>query len=53
MNCVINTIMNNYLNKGVKVEAIRRYLKMKYNISMSQQAIKERIRMLQMKYEMK
>lgn len=52
MNCVINTIMHNHLHKGAKIEAIRRYLKMKYNISMSSQAIKERIRMLQMKYEM-
>jgi hypothetical protein len=45
--------MNNHLKKGIKVEAIRRYLKMRYNISMSHQAIKERIRMLQMKYELK
>jgi len=53
MKCLINTIMNNHLNSESKVEAVKRYLKMKYNITMSSEAVRERIKMLEMNYELK
>ena len=53
MKCMINNIVHNQIEKGYEEESIRRYLKSRYNISMSDEAVKERIKMLKMKYELK
>jgi hypothetical protein len=45
--------MNTHLNSESKVEAVKRYLKRKYNITMSNEAVKERIKMIEMNYELK
>lgn len=51
MNCVINNSIVDNLKKGKKPEVIRRYIKMKYRISIDLQSMKERIKMLSPKLE--
>lgn len=51
MNCVINNVINSYHKKGKKVEVIRRYIRMKYHITMDIASIRERIRSMNMDYK--
>ena len=53
MNCVINNLIDHYAKQGRKLEAIKRYLKMRYNINIDKNALKERIRMIKFRYEVK
>lgn len=43
MECIIDQTIRYYLKKGKKLEAIRRYLRMKYRITMDIQALKRRM----------
>ncbi len=51
MNCVINNVIDTYLSKGRRIEVIRRYIRLKYRISIDLASIKERIKMLNLKYD--
>jgi len=53
LNCLINDMIDVYLQKGKKVEAIRKYLQEKYRITMDTTSIQERVRLLQLKYKMR
>lgn len=49
MNCVINNSIVDNLRKGKKLEVIRRYIEMKYRVSIDAESLKERIRMMNLK----
>jgi len=51
MNCAINRTLVNYLDKGKKVEVIRRYLRMRYGIRIDTLALKNRMESLKMDYK--
>ena len=51
MNCVINNSIVDNLKKGKKIEVIRRYIEMKYHTSIDLQALKERIKLLNVKLD--
>ncbi len=51
MNCVINNSIVDNIKKGRKLEVIRRYIQMKYRTSMDMQALKERVKLLNMKLD--
>lgn len=51
MNCIINNVIDTYYKKGEKAEVIRRYIKMKYQISIDIASIQERIRSINMNYK--
>lgn len=44
MKCAINDTIDSSLKKGKKSEVIRRYIKMKYRISIDAIAFRERVR---------
>lgn len=48
MNCVIDNVINTYLNQGKKLEVIRRYISMKYRIYIDLTSLKERIKLLKL-----
>lgn len=50
MNCVINTIIDRNLKKGEKLEVISQHLRKKYNINIDPEAIKARMKVMQLKY---
>jgi hypothetical protein len=50
MNCIIDNTLIKALQKGLKLEAVRRYIRMKYGISIEQAALKRRLQM--MKHEL-
>lgn len=49
MNCVINNSITDHLKKGTKLEVIRRYIEMKYRVSIDLESLKERIRVMNLK----
>lgn len=51
MNCVINNSITDNLRKGKKLEVIRRYIQMKYGISIDALALKERIKSMNLKLD--
>ena len=51
MNDVINSTIASYAEKGQRVEAIKNYIEKRYNISIDQQAIRERLRSIRRKYK--
>ncbi len=51
MNCVINNSITDNLRKGKKIEVIRRYIQMKYGISIDVVALKERIKSMNLKLD--
>ena len=51
MNCLIDNVLKRYLKKGKKIEVIRRYMRLKYHISIDLASLKNRIRSNKMKYE--
>lgn len=51
MNCVINDSISDNLKKGKKLEVIRRYIEMKYNTSIDLQALKARIKAMNLKLD--
>lgn len=51
MNCIINNVIDTYYKRGKKAEVIRRYIKMKYRISIDTTSIRERIKSLKMDYK--
>ena len=53
MNCIINDTIQHYLNRGKKVDVIKRYIRMKYKISIDLTSLNERIRQSGKKYEVK
>jgi hypothetical protein len=50
MNCVINNSIVDNLKKGKKLEVIRRYIEMKYRVNIDAESLKERIRMMNLKF---
>jgi len=53
MNCVINDIIDSYLQKGKKIEGIRRYIKTRYKINIDVTSIQERIHLMRNKYKVR
>ena len=51
MNCVINNSIVESIKKGRKLEVIRRYIEMKYRTSMDMQALRERVKLLNLKLD--
>jgi len=51
MNCVINSNIEKYLNKGKRLEVIRRLILIKYKVNIDVTSLKERIKLLQSHYE--
>ncbi len=51
MNCVINSNIDKYLQKGKKLEVIRRYIRLKYRINIDLTSLKERIKLINLHYE--
>jgi hypothetical protein len=51
MNCVINNSIVDNIEKGRRLEVIRRYIQMKYRTSMDMRALKERVKMLNLKLD--
>ncbi len=43
MECIIDQTIRYYTKKGKRVEAIRRYLRMKYRITMDVESLKRRV----------
>jgi hypothetical protein len=52
MKDVINNTVETNLKKGRKLEVIRRYIRLKYRISIDLPALKERMRQNNMPYEL-
>ncbi len=50
MNCTINNVIDQYHRKGKQIDVIRRYIKMRYKINIDLASIKERIRILELRY---
>lgn len=44
MNCLIDTTINKYYARGKKVEVIKRYIRMKYRISLDAEVLKARLK---------
>ncbi|WP_017730178.1 hypothetical protein [Nafulsella turpanensis] len=51
MNCVINSSIIDHIRKGKKLEVIRRYIEMKYRISIDMESLKERIKLMNLKLD--
>ena len=51
MNCVINNSITDNLKKGKKLDVIRRYIQMKYGISIDALALQERIKSMKLKLD--
>lgn len=51
MNCVINNSITDHLKKGKKLEVIRRYIEMKYRISIDLESLRERIKLMNLKLD--
>lgn len=51
MNCVINNSITDHLKKGKKLEVIRRYIEMKYRVSIDLESLRERIKMMNLKLD--
>lgn len=51
MNCIINNVIDTYHKRGKKAEVMRRYIRMKYRITIDIASIRERIKSLQMDYK--
>jgi hypothetical protein len=51
MNCVINNSIVDNIKKGRTLEVIRRYIQMKYRTSMDMRALKERVKLLNLKLD--
>jgi len=52
MKCTINDTIDTSLKKGKKMEVIRRYIKMKYHISIDPIAFRERVRTIRYNFNM-
>jgi predicted transcriptional regulator len=50
MNCTINQTIRKALEKGKKLEVIKRYLQLKHRINMDVTSLKERVRSLNNHY---
>ncbi len=51
MNCLIDNVLKRYLNKGKRIDVIKRYIKLKYHINIDLESIQKRIQSNSMKYE--
>gem|GEM_PF-1134621 len=51
MNDIINNAIDFYLRKGKRIEVIRRYIRLKYRISIDRNAFHQRIKNMQLEYE--
>lgn len=51
MKCVINNSISDNLKKGKKLEVIRRYIEMKYHTSIDLQALKARIKAMNLTFD--
>ena len=51
MNDIINNAIDFYVRQGRKIEVIRRYIRLKYKVSIDQSAFNERVKSLRLEYE--
>ena len=51
MRCLINDVIDTYYRKGKKIEVIRRYIRMKYRISIDPESIRERLKNLELQVQ--
>jgi len=51
MNDIINNAIDFYVRKGRKIEVIRRYIRLKYRVSIDQHAFRERVRNIHLEYD--
>ena len=49
MNCLIDHTVNYYLEKGKKLDVIKRYIRMKYRIHIDRNALRSRLENLRQK----
>lgn len=49
MNCLIDKTINKYYSQGKKVEVIKRYIRLKYRISLDAEVLKARLKELKPK----
>lgn len=46
MNCLIDEALKRYADRAHKVEVIRRYIRLKYHISIDRESMKQRLKAL-------
>ncbi|EMR01292.1 hypothetical protein [Cesiribacter andamanensis] len=51
MNCIIDNTLGKALQRGRKLEAVRRYIRMKYGISIEVDALKKRLQLMKHQLE--
>lgn len=51
MNDIINNAIDFYVRKGRKIEVIRRYVRMKYRISIDKNSFQQRVQSMHLEYE--
>ena len=52
MNDIINNSIDYYIKKGKNIEVIRRFIRLKYRISIDSAALHQRIKHLRLNYEL-
>lgn len=52
MNDIINNAIDFYVRKGRKIEVIRRYVRLKYKISIDKNAFHQRVKNMRLEYEL-
>ena len=51
MNDIINNAIDSYVRQGRKIEVIRRYIRLKYKVSIDRGAFNERVKSLNLEFE--
>jgi hypothetical protein len=51
MNDIINNAIDFYVKQGRKIEVIRRYIRLKYRVSIDRNAFQERVKSIHLEYE--
>ena len=51
MNDIINNAIDYYVKQGRKIEVIRRYIRLKYKVSIDRSAFNERVKSMRLEYE--
>ncbi len=51
MNDIINNAIDFYAHKGRKIEVIRRYVRLKYKVSIDKNAFHQRVKNMRLDYE--
>lgn len=51
MNDIINNAIDFYVRQGRKIEVIRRYIRLKYRVSIDRSAFYQRVKSMHLEYE--